>query len=35
MGPISALAGISNIGVSAALADLSKKQKEENYESKN
>ena len=32
MGPISSLAGISNIGLSAVLTNLSKKQKEENYE---
>lgn len=32
MGPISSLAGISNIGLCAVLTNLSKKQKEENYE---
>lgn len=32
MGPISSFAGISNIGLSAVLTNLSKKQKEENYE---
>lgn len=35
MGPISALAGISNIGLSAVLVNISKKLKEENYENKN
>lgn len=32
MGHISSLAGISNIGLSAVLTNLSKKQKEENHE---